>query len=165
VKGSRGFVSLGEVSEVEQPAKSGDDRGVVVHRVINDPTRDVGRHDYGRRAHPELVEREAMGAVAGVSRAIAGRDRGRRRNMVVESAVLVVDDHQQALLPVAGGSDGFVDILDQPLATRYVVERVLGVATLEVAAVEEDVPVVRLDEDVGLRELLRGYSFADVING
>ena len=48
--------------------------------------------------------------------------------------------------------DHLVDVLQQLLAARDVVERMLGVPALEACAVHQHVPVVGLDEDVGVRE-------------
>src|SRR5262249_28716426 len=74
------------------------------------------------------------------------RPRGRRRNdMVVETAMLVPRDDQEALLPDGRVSDRLVGGFDETLARGDAGERVLRVPVPEVV---EDV-ITRLDEDIG----------------
>src|ERR1700682_1651360 len=68
--------------------------------------------------------------------------------MVEEAAVFVVGDDQGTLLPVRRVSDQLVDVLQQLFSTRDVVQRVLRITTLEIAAVVKDMPVVGLNEHI-----------------
>src|SRR5581483_6334374 len=57
----------------------------------------------------------------------------RRRHVVVEAAVLVEADQENAAFPVRRVADRLVDVFDKPFAAGDVVEWVHGVAAREVA--------------------------------
>ena len=57
--------------------------------------------------------------------------------MVVAAAVLVVGDDQQRLVPAGAGMQRLIDLLDEGLAERDVVVRMLAVAGRGPARLEE----------------------------
>lgn len=122
-------------------------------RVIVDPRIDGAggnqwRDDDRRDAHAVLLERESILAQS-VARIVVQRNGRRWMHRVVEPAVLVVENDQQARVPVGRLPDRRVDGGQQVLAAVDVVPRMLrrptGIRTTG------DVAVMRFDERVRIR--------------
>uniref|UniRef100_J3N9D1 Uncharacterized protein n=1 Tax=Oryza brachyantha TaxID=4533 RepID=J3N9D1_ORYBR len=110
----------------------------VHHRAGFNPRRDEERG----HADAEGVEAEQHGG--GADDAVRGGDAGDRGGHVVEeAAVLIVGDDEQRLVPLRAGAERLVDLLDEALALRDVVGRVVVVAGEEL-----EVEVALLDDDV-----------------
>ena len=104
---------------------------------------DVGRNHHGGHTHSEAREIERRrGRIL-----VVGIHAGRRRDVIEEAAVLVVDDQQQGLLPdfrAAGQSR--IDIVNERFSVAHVVVGVLVGRLMRAAGVVRI--VARLDETV-----------------
>src|SRR5690348_10750562 len=91
---------------------------MIVERVVHRAGRDQRRDDDGGDTYAVHIEAEAVPVVA-VIRVVAGFGRGYRGNRVVEAAVLVIRDDQQAGVPVWRIADRGVDAgKGRPASTR-----------------------------------------------
>ena len=104
-----------------------------------DPRRDGDGGD----ADTQAVEVEGVRAGDALDAVRAGHARDGRGHVVVESAVLVVSDHEQRALPLRAGAERLVDLLEQQLALGDVVRRVVvvrgGGGHVEVARLDHNV--------------------------
>ncbi|KIZ16404.1 hypothetical protein SNA_20385 [Streptomyces natalensis ATCC 27448] len=113
-------------------------RGVVQrHAVIGDAEDGPGRDERGIQhcghAHPESGEVET-----GFSGRLVGRCRaGGRWHMVVTTAVLVIGDDQQGLVPVRSGAQRVVHVEDELFALRDVIVGVLAVSVVLPGGLQE----------------------------
>lgn len=138
--------------ELQKVRDGGWDAGVVEGVVDDGAGGDPGRDEDGGDADAEAIEGEGvegscvggLGDEGGIGRA------GGRRYVVVDAAVLVVDDEQRRVRPERGvGADGVVDSRDELLAGAHIVVGMLIVGDLFAAAVGcWVVGVVGLDEAV-----------------
>ena len=69
---------------------------MVVNSVIDDTSLDEGRDDHGRNSNSQLIESKTM-TIEAWDHGIAGRARWRWRDMIVETAMLVIDEYQKTL--------------------------------------------------------------------
>ena len=121
---------------------------MVVDGVVHQVPRDQRRDDHRGHPHAEAAKVEVVVVVLRIRDRVTRRHRRWRRHVIVEAAVLVVGQDQQALIPVGRAANRLVDVFDQPLAPGNVVEWMLRVSAPEVTGVRQDVAIVRLDEDV-----------------
>src|SRR5438445_5644785 len=95
----------------------------------------VRRHKQGRHAHPEAIECVLLLVV------VRWR-RGRRTDMVIEAAVLIVEDNEKRTLPEnVVCPERIVDVRNQLLAAHDIMWWVVVVGSWGVVrGLEEDVP-------------------------
>ena len=117
------------------------------------PLLDVRRDEDGGDAHAVAVEVEAVG------RERVGRDGDGRRHVVVASAVLVVGDDEQNLLPQRRAAQRVVNVRYQLVAESNVVRRVLVIGQSPEYGVWE---VARLDEGVRRQQTACGIALERV---
>src|ERR1019366_7038089 len=94
----------------------GQDRRVVVNTMVHHVPRNPWRYHHRRYPHAILLKREAVLIVIASRVAVARRHRRRGSRMIIESAVLVPGDHQQALLPQRRTSDRVIGSSNQRFA-------------------------------------------------
>src|ERR1700736_1200457 len=86
--------------------------------------RDERRYEHGRDAHTKPLEIKPV-----LTHGIIGRDGPKRRSdVIITTAVLVVGDDQQSLIPLRSVAKGIVEVVNQLLAEDNIVIRVLAVA-------------------------------------
>ena len=73
---------------------------MVIGCSVEEVSRDKGRNNHSWYTHAQSVEREVMKHIVFVAHSVAGRHYRGRGDMVVEAAMLVVGDQEQALVPV-----------------------------------------------------------------
>src|ERR1700731_44598 len=98
---------------------------MIIELVINAVLRNPRRDDDGRNTYAYLFKGEAVLVVRRARSGVSGRDGGRWRDVIIESAVLVPGDDEQALVPVRRFADRFVDRFDQCLAVGDAIEWML----------------------------------------
>ena len=121
-------------------AQRGSDRRMIIGNIArgtqNRALRDIGRDDHRRHAHAVTIEVEG-----GRGRGRGGCG-GRRRNVVVTAAMLVIENHQQGLRPGRPGAQAVVDIGDQLLPQRDHMRRMLVIGRMQ------NGEIARLDEGI-----------------
>lgn len=171
VKG-RGVRDTGrEVGKVPQVAEGLEDGGGLVRsrlasdgvntEVLDVASRGVGGDQPGGHAAAETVEVEGVGAAVGggLGVGLVVRADGKGVGDVVEETTgLVVGHEQEGLLPLGGGAEGVVDLLDEDLAEGDVAGGVHGVG-VQTAAGRVDVGELGQETQVGvLVEVLQGLD-------
>ena len=147
LEGVRLAVALGEEvlrPEAENLVQGGRHRRVIVNRGV-DGRIDERRDQDAGNPHAEAFEVELW--IAAIP--VVGIDGGRRRDVIVEAAVLVVQHDQQALLPIPAAHQRIVDTAQEVLTQPDVVRRML-VGRRPVVGPH----VVRLDEAVARERAL-----------
>ena len=121
--------------ETEVLAQSGNDRGVVVRLRDDRLRRDEGLGEHGRDLHIVAIESEFR-------RMPVGRSRRRRRDVIVRSSMLVIQDYKQRFGPRVRGLQRFIDAGNQCFAARDAVRRMLVIGR------GKSVVVARLDKRI-----------------
>src|SRR5258708_6523908 len=91
----------------------------MVEHCMNGPGLDERRDQYRRHTNAELIEGVFLDMVI-------GRHGCGWNYVVIESAVLIIQNHQQALVPqCVVASNGVVHIRNEPLALKNVMRRMI----------------------------------------
>ncbi len=86
--------------ETEHLFQRGQQRSVIVDRMIDCAARDQRRNNQRRHSNAELGKVEPVMVVLRVGHFVTRTDRWRRRHVIVEATVFVVGNHQNAFVPV-----------------------------------------------------------------
>mmetsp|Transcript_8597 Transcript_8597/g.25730 ORF Transcript_8597/g.25730 Transcript_8597/m.25730 type:complete len:217 (-) Transcript_8597:694-1344(-) len=135
-------------------ARCGHNRGEIILRVVgrslkcrrlgqHSPTFDPWRDKQRGNPDPQPREVKVVGVAA---RRVSGGRRLWRHNVVIESAVFIICNDKQRLVPLWGRAEGLVNVLHQRLAEGDVVIRVLIVGALAGGDIH---PASRVDPGVG----------------
>ena len=116
----------------------------MVYDVFGNPRRDDDRWN----SRTILLKREAVLVVTNAWARVSRSNSCWRNSVVVEPAVLVPGNDENAVVPYRGIPYGFIRRLDQPLAQPDIVERMLRRAPFVV--IEQ--AVARFDKDIVVRE-------------
>src|SRR6516225_9851841 len=116
----------------------------MVDTVLRNPR---GNHDR-RDPRALLLKREAELVVTSRQIRVTGSHSGWRRNMIIETSVLVIGNNKNTALPDRGIANGFVCRFDQTFAKSDIIERMLRCAALIVVQKR----IARFDKHIVVRE-------------
>lgn len=121
--------------------------------------RDPRRDQESWHSHTQPLEIEGIRRSGPDQSIRAGHASDRSWNVIMESAVLIIRDEEEDLIPLRTSSERLVNFFDQFLPLRYIVHRMIIVSR-----VGEDVEVLGLDHSiVGQHSSLRIVQEGEIV--